>query len=141
MVFQVPCHFLVDQVFRLTPRFLRPYSTETAADSRKVYYNYKLSSARRVVENYFGILASRFRILLRPIYATPDNMKNITLAIMIPHTLLVDDIGGEGVADRFGIEDAFEHQEAVGVVGNVSTEAKKVREAMKAYFCRRDNVR
>ncbi|WKY16282.1 hypothetical protein Q1695_001173 [Nippostrongylus brasiliensis] len=52
---KVPCHFLVDQGFRLTPRFLRPYSsTETAADSRKAYYNYKLSSARRVVENYFG---------------------------------------------------------------------------------------
>ncbi|WKY16283.1 hypothetical protein Q1695_001174 [Nippostrongylus brasiliensis] len=74
-------------------------------------------------------------------YATPDNMKNITLAIMILHNLLVDDIGGEAAADRFGIEDAFEHQEGVGVVGNVSTEAKMVREAMKAYFCRRDNVR
>ncbi|WKX96155.1 hypothetical protein Q1695_012532 [Nippostrongylus brasiliensis] len=75
---RVPCHFLVDQGFRLTPRFLRPYSsTETAADPRKAYYNYKLSSARRVVENYFGILASRFRVLLRPMNETPDNIKTL----------------------------------------------------------------
>ncbi|VDL78112.1 unnamed protein product [Nippostrongylus brasiliensis] len=40
-------------------------------------------SVRSVVENYFGILASRFRILLQPIYATSDKVKDITLAIMI----------------------------------------------------------
>ncbi|WKY15690.1 hypothetical protein Q1695_000855 [Nippostrongylus brasiliensis] len=76
---KVPCHFLVDQGFRLTTRFIRPYSdAEASSDSKSAYFNFKLSRARRVVENYFGILANRFRILLRPRFATPENIKTIT---------------------------------------------------------------
>ncbi|WKY10525.1 hypothetical protein Q1695_002690 [Nippostrongylus brasiliensis] len=74
----VSCHFLVDQGFRLTTRFLRPYSNaEAAYDSKKRYFNYKMNSARRVVENYFGILAGRFRLLLRRVHGTPEHIKDI----------------------------------------------------------------
>ncbi|VDL82464.1 unnamed protein product [Nippostrongylus brasiliensis] len=139
---KVPCHFLVDQGFRLTTRFIRPYSdAEASSDSKSAYFNFKLSRARRVVENYFGILANRFRILLRPIYATPENIKTITMAIMILHNLLVASIGGVAVAERYGISEVFADQENVGAVGNVATEAKNVREMMKNYFSRRDNVK
>lgn len=137
---KVPSHFLVDQGFRLTTRFMRPYSS-SVTDRKAVYFNYKLSRARRVVENYFGMLASRFRLLLRPIYATPENVKAITLAIMILHNLLVDSIGGEAVVRRYGVSEIFQDQRDLGVVGNVPSDAKAVRETMKAYFCHRDNVR
>ncbi|VDL76105.1 unnamed protein product [Nippostrongylus brasiliensis] len=80
----VPCHFLVDQGFRLTTRFMRPYpNAEAASDSRKRYFNYKMNSARRVVENYFGILAGRFRLLLRRVHGTPEKIKDIVLSLMV----------------------------------------------------------
>ncbi|VDL68218.1 unnamed protein product [Nippostrongylus brasiliensis] len=104
------------------------------------------------------MLTSRFRILLRPIYATPDNVKAITLSIMVStkknyqlkwttnvfpllHNLLVGSIGGDAVVERYGIGDAFEHDREVGVAGNIASDAKVVRETLKTYFCVRDNVR
>ncbi|VDL69946.1 unnamed protein product [Nippostrongylus brasiliensis] len=47
----------------------------------------------------------------------------------ILHNLLVDSIGGQLVAERYGTDDAFEHQDVVGQEGNVQTEAKRARDA------------
>ncbi|VDL83028.1 unnamed protein product [Nippostrongylus brasiliensis] len=84
----VPCHFLVDQGFRLTTRFMRPYpNAEAASNSRKRYFNYKMNSARSVVENYFGMLAGRFRLLLRRVHGTPEKIKDIVLSLMVTYDI------------------------------------------------------
>ncbi|VDL77256.1 unnamed protein product [Nippostrongylus brasiliensis] len=93
----------VGKGFRLTKRFIRPYPANDA-DVERAYFNLKLS---------------RFRLLLRPIYASPDNVKSITLAIMILHNLLVDSIGGNAVAERYGICDAHVGDEMDDVEGDV----------------------
>lgn len=50
-----------DNAFPLKPYLLKPYSnTPTIAEK---IFNYRLSRARRIVENGFGILTARFRIL------------------------------------------------------------------------------
>ena len=45
-------------------------------------FNYRLSRARRIVENVFGILATRFRIFRRPIIANVDTVTRITKAVL-----------------------------------------------------------
>ncbi|RCN32833.1 hypothetical protein ANCCAN_21356 [Ancylostoma caninum] len=95
-------HVLVNQGFRQTIRFIRPFnSADSISDIKKAYFNKKLSGARRVVENYFGIMTSRFRVYTKPIYAGPERVKNIILATMILHNLLVQAVGGEEVARRY----------------------------------------
>ncbi|WKX98828.1 hypothetical protein Q1695_014035 [Nippostrongylus brasiliensis] len=138
----VPCHFLVDQGFRLTTRFLRPYSNaEAAYDSKKRYFNYKMNSARRVVENYFGILAGRFRLLLRRVHGTPEHIKDIVQSLMILHNLLVDAIGGDTVVGRYSINPVQDDNARFDDVDRTTDDAKLLRDTMKNYFCIRDCIR
>ena len=51
-------------------------------------YNYRLSRARRVVENAFGILASRFRCLLVTLPLTPQRVIKVAHACCVLHNFL-----------------------------------------------------
>lgn len=64
-----PGGFLVgDDAFTLSTTLLKPYKHSPLTYQQKIF-NYRLSRARRIVENAFGILVSRFRIFQRPIEA------------------------------------------------------------------------
>ena len=59
-------------------------------DNEKRIYNYKLSSARRVIENAFRIIANRIRILLSTINLQPDKVTYLVLAICCLHNYLIE---------------------------------------------------
>lgn len=58
--------FIADDAFPLKTYLLKPYKHAPLTYEQKIF-NYRLSRARRIVENAFGILVSRFRIFERPI--------------------------------------------------------------------------
>lgn len=59
--------FVADDAFPLKTNLLKPYSRSGPLTECQQIFNYRLSRARRIVENAFGILTSRFRIFEKPI--------------------------------------------------------------------------
>lgn len=52
-------------------------------------FNYRLSRARRVIENSFGILAAKWRIFRSPIQADIETVDAITLGAVYLHNFLL----------------------------------------------------
>ena len=81
-------YFLVgDEIFSLSDWLMKPYPGRGLNEEEQVF-NYRLSRARRVIENTFGILSARWRIFRRPIRACPETVEKITLAACILHNYL-----------------------------------------------------
>jgi hypothetical protein len=56
----VPYTLFADDAFPLTRHTMKPYATDLNKGSPKRVFNYRLSRARLIVENVFGLLASVF---------------------------------------------------------------------------------
>jgi hypothetical protein len=83
----VPYVFIGDEAFALMENVMKPYSQKNITHDERSF-NYRLSRARRDVENIFGILASRFRIFLQPISTDVDRIDIIILACCALHNFL-----------------------------------------------------
>ncbi|CAH2009430.1 unnamed protein product [Acanthoscelides obtectus] len=80
--------FLVgDDAFALKTYLLKPYSGTNLTRVQKIF-NYRLSRARRIVENGFGILTSSFRIFQKPIPTDVNTTDKIIQASCALHNWL-----------------------------------------------------
>lgn len=85
----VPYVILGDQAFRLHKHILRPYSQKAArADAQKAIFNYRLSRARRVTENAFGLLSQVFRVYYQPINLSPKTCDDLIIVTCCLHNML-----------------------------------------------------
>lgn len=77
---------VADAAFPLKSYLMKLYRT-TPTGSEKLF-NCRLSRARRIVENAFGILVTRFRVFMNAIDMTPKKVDRITLAACALHNWL-----------------------------------------------------
>lgn len=80
--------FVTDDAFPLKYNIMKPYSGLQQKGSRERAYNYRLSRARRVVENVFGILSAIFRVLRRPLLLEPDKTERVVMTCVYFHNFL-----------------------------------------------------
>jgi hypothetical protein len=76
-----------DSGFPLKTNLMRPYPRKNANKENQIY-NYRRSRARCTVENAFGILVSRFRVLEKPICTKVDTVKKIVRTTCAIHNWL-----------------------------------------------------
>lgn len=83
-----PFTLLGDEIFPLRTWLMKPYPGKQLTHEQRVY-NYRLSRARRTIENSFGILTARFRIFRRPIRANVSTVEKIIKATVCLHNYLL----------------------------------------------------
>lgn len=145
----VPHVLVADDAFALRSNLMKPYSARELTMMQRLH-NYRLSRARRVIENTFGIMASKFRVLRHPILLDNEKTKKIVLAFCVLHNFLLvtskqkyaaprnlDQYNGEGDI----INEADWRAEPINnllpldnAIGNWTDEAKAIREEFKEYF-------
>ncbi|MCK5872965.1 MAG: transposase family protein [Methylococcales bacterium] len=82
-----PFFIIGDDAFGLKTWMMKPYGRRGLPVAERVF-NYRLSRARRIVENAFGILANRFRCLLSPFQQRTETVEVIVIACMCMHNLM-----------------------------------------------------
>lgn len=87
---KVPYFFLGDSGFPLCERIMTPYSYRgrQPTDDEKIF-NYRLSRARRCVENAFGILSTKWMCLSRCMFCNPHRAQKIVSACSLLHNFLL----------------------------------------------------
>ena len=76
-----------DDAFPLQQWLMKPFPSRHLTDEERKQ-NYRLSQARRIVENAFGILANRFRCLLSTLHQEVETVKSIVIASVCLHNLM-----------------------------------------------------
>lgn len=85
----IPNGFVIvgDDAFPLKTYLMKPYSRRNMTLEERIF-NYRLSRARRVIENTFGILVSKFRIFEKPISLKLESVDDVVLACCSLHNWL-----------------------------------------------------
>jgi len=86
---EAPFVIVGDEAFPLKTYLMRPYpGRQSSGNDLMTYFNNRLSRARRVSENAFGILVQKFRIFLRTIKSSPENVDYIISAACVLHNFI-----------------------------------------------------
>lgn len=138
--------FLGDDAFALKTYLMKPYGSLHLAHSKKIY-NYRISRARRVVENAFGLLVQRWQCLLATQQQQPQVVTTISTACLVLHNLMRTRYPGVG-RNHIDREDQ-QHRVIPGAwrdmalltdlppiraAARATAEAKEMREYLEQYF-------
>ena len=83
----LPYVIVGDDIFPLKPWLMKPYPGKNLDQCQRIY-NYRLSRARRTIENAFGILVAKWRIFRRAIRADVALVEKIVQATICLHNYL-----------------------------------------------------
>lgn len=138
--YELPFVFVGDEAFALKENFMKPFAQRTLTTEERIF-NYRLSRARRIVENAFGILTARFRLLLTTINLSPRKISKIVLACCYLHNYLrrklTDQYTGSSTGDPVN-SNITEPQSLTSLQPlhrrNIATSAKNIRQNYCDYF-------
>jgi hypothetical protein len=140
-------HVVADEAFPLRDEIMKPYPFRKC-NREQLIFNYRLSRARRVVENAFGILASRFRVFLTSIAVDITTVDKLVMAACALHNYLLTDVDSQYETPMLvDHEDTEAHvlklgswrdcqMQSVGIPhnNNPTVAAKSKRELLTQYF-------
>ena len=81
---KLPFVLIRDEIFQQKSWLMKPFPGKGLHEQQRVY-NYRLSRARRTIENAFGILSEKWRIFRKPIKTNVDLVDKITTASVCLH--------------------------------------------------------
>ena len=87
-VIPIPYFMIGDNAFPLRQWMMKPFTSRHLTDDDRIFNN-QLSRASHIVENAFGILASRFRCLLSTLQHEIENVNSIVIALVNLHNLML----------------------------------------------------
>ncbi|GBM48008.1 hypothetical protein AVEN_34344-1 [Araneus ventricosus] len=85
---KVPYVIATDDAFPLSFNLMKRFPGRGVNEEERIF-NYRLSRARRVSENAFGILAARFQIFKQRILTNPANATKMVIACFALHNFLI----------------------------------------------------
>ena len=152
---RLPYIFVADDAFPLRVDIMKPFRQGDLTSMERKIYNYRLSRARRIVENVFGIVAARFRIFHTQINLEPRKIDSVVMACCVLHNFLMDSVQKtyappecfdsdnieEGITN-FGLHSRDSNMESLDrrTYGNNTNAAKNVREDFMSYFVNEGQV-
>ena len=83
----IPFFLFGDDAFAPRKYMMKPFSVRDLSHSQRIF-NYRLSRARRVVENAFDILTQRWRCILSCMHQHPVNVVKVVEACTTLHNLI-----------------------------------------------------
>ena len=101
--------FIGDEAFALDENMVKVYAQKTLTYERRIF-NYRVCRARNVVENAFGLIASKFRVLLTAIHLEPLKVNTIVMAICTLHNFLKRNSSRYANPASFDREDPETHE-------------------------------
>ena len=88
---QIPFVFVGEEAFFLQQHMMRPFPGKLLLQQKRIF-DYRLSQARRIVENAFGILAACFRVFRRPLMVSVENSETVVKGAVVLHNFLRQEI-------------------------------------------------
>lgn len=146
----LPFVIVADEAFQLNSFTMRPYPGRNITAERRIF-NYRLSRARRVVENAFGIMAARWRIYQKPMNTSLATTEAIVQATICLHNFMMtrDRYCDDSFADRVNHNNNIvangawrENIPVIGAIQNYrdagsnkcSRQAAEIRDRFTKYF-------
>ena len=136
----VPYFILADDAFALKTWLMKPYGRRMLTREERIA-NYRISRGRRVVENAFGILVSRFRVMMTTIELPPETVRDVVMTCVVLHSILSQYQGQHGAQQPGGDDDDVPGDGRLsggaadgGRDRNPVREAKRLRDYLKDYF-------
>lgn len=122
-----PVVLVADEAFPLKENLLRPFPGKNLTERQRIF-NYRLSRARRVSENAFGITAHTWRILLKRIEVNVKFATVITVACCTLHNFLITETTESQNSSNYTSTAQFSREKA----GNNTTSGLYARPNRKA---------